>query len=285
MMALVSQNVDSLKWSAQRGMMAKLADKPPIPTMGRRPSRGSDPSSRSSTRSSTRDSRQPSLPPRLEALEALKAQADSNEDALSQKLREVKNKECLRNALDTIVRTVRETGQTEWEVFQKIDADGSGQLSKQELLSALRKMGCKLMPVEMDAVLRVFDRDGSGGIDFMEFYEVIKNHEVQQSGGGVPMLSKAVNPLCGFEVGQRVKSLVQIWTKELSEARNDEVNPGAEVGTVIGAGATPGTVMVKFDRGGLLFSMKVKSIALKDNKSLRRQSSAASLLRSKRTTI
>lgn len=265
--------------------MAKLADKPPIPTMGRLPSRGSDPSSRSSTRSSTRDSRQPSLPPRLEVLEALKAQAGSNEDALSQKLREVKNKECLRNALDTIVRIIRETGQTEWEVFQKIDADGSGQLSKQELLSALRKMGCKLMPIEMDAVLRVFDRDGSGAVDFMDFYEVIKNHEVQQSGGVIPMLSKAVNPLCGFEVGQRVKSLVQIWTKELSEARNDEVNPGAEIGTVIGAGATPGTVMVRFDRGGLLFSMKAKSITLKDNKSLRRQSSAASLLRSKRTTI
>lgn len=265
--------------------MAKLPDKPPIPTMGRRPSRGSDPSSRSSTRSSTRDSRQPSLPPRLEALEALQAQVDSNEGALSQKLREVKNKQCLRNALDTVVRTVRETGQTEWEVFQKIDADGSGQLSKQELLSALRKMGCKLMPVEIDAVLRVFDRDGSGAIDFMEFYEVIKDHEVEQSGGVASMPSTAVNPLGGFEVGQRVKSLVQIWTKELSESRNDEVNPGAEMGTVIGAGATPATVMVKFDRGGHVFSMKAKSIALKDNKSLRRQSSAASLLRSKRTTI
>mmetsp|Transcript_22668 Transcript_22668/g.41009 ORF Transcript_22668/g.41009 Transcript_22668/m.41009 type:complete len:365 (+) Transcript_22668:49-1143(+) len=222
--------------------------------------------------------------PSMPAAIALDAQAakEVEPDILALKLKEIKSKAPLEKALDTIVRVLRSEGLCEWDMFQRIDADGSGELSRVELRSALRRMGCEISATELDAVLRVFDKDGSGSIDFMEFYTVIKEHEdslpeVVENRG-----KKVDTSLMGFEIGARVKSTVQIWAKDSADRRYE--TPGPEVGTVIGAGVR-GTVKVKFDRGDQIYDMKPEQIVLQGAKTVLRRSglSAANLI--KRGTV
>jgi len=54
-------------------------------------------------------------------------------------------------------------------MFSKIDADGSGEISKDELMAGLKKLGLTLLLADAHDILADMDRDGSGSIDFQEF--------------------------------------------------------------------------------------------------------------------
>lgn len=68
----------------------------------------------------------------------------------------------------------QDQGLSELELFHEIDQNGDGILTRGEMAAALRRLGCPLSPSELDGVLRCFDADGSGSIDFGEFYQILK---------------------------------------------------------------------------------------------------------------
>jgi len=47
-------------------------------------------------------------------------------------------------------------------MFNTLDADGGGSLSRQELVMALFKLNVDLQPSEMTALMEFLDEDGSG---------------------------------------------------------------------------------------------------------------------------
>lgn len=65
------------------------------------------------------------------------------------------------------------------EVFQAIDANGDGQLSKEELFNGCSKVFGESMSFEqVEAIFEKVDVDGSGSIDYHEFLVATANEEV-----------------------------------------------------------------------------------------------------------
>merc|ERR1719463_651747 len=55
------------------------------------------------------------------------------------------------------------------KLFDEADVDGTAEIDKDELREALRKMGMKCTPSEIDEMMREIDVDGSGTIAWPEF--------------------------------------------------------------------------------------------------------------------
>ena len=58
--------------------------------------------------------------------------------------------------------------------FHKFDADGSGELDREEFEQAMLFLGLRLSSKELDALFQVTDADGSGNIDLDEFASMVK---------------------------------------------------------------------------------------------------------------
>jgi len=59
------------------------------------------------------------------------------------------------------------------QLFKEIDRDGSGVIDEAELALLLRRLGAPIPAEEVATALRIFDKDGSGGIDFEEFWDAL----------------------------------------------------------------------------------------------------------------
>lgn len=169
----------------------------------------------------------------------------------------------LHEALDCLVCQIHKQNLTEIELFEQIDANGDGELSKSELSGALRKLGVTSTTAEMDAIIRVFDNDGNGTIDFSEFYYLLKKHKnplaetdkMEKFGGG----SDTYDPLHGFEINEKLKCLVQLSYKQLGVDPHEEISPFVKV---IGPGRTRGTILVQFDtKAKTCFGLRADQLA------------------------
>ena len=73
------------------------------------------------------------------------------------------------------------------EVFSEFDADGSGQLERAEIMSAMSKalgsVGKEVADSELDQMMKEMDDDGSGDIGFEEFSEWWTAQQAKGSGG------------------------------------------------------------------------------------------------------
>jgi Ca2+-binding EF-hand superfamily protein len=59
------------------------------------------------------------------------------------------------------------------KLFKQYDADGSGEVDREELAQMLKRMGERLKASQMDALLKKIDDDGSGDINFQEFCQMV----------------------------------------------------------------------------------------------------------------
>merc|ERR1711936_474019 len=59
------------------------------------------------------------------------------------------------------------------EAFKKFDADGDGQISRQEVMQGASSCGLKLSSEEVDTLFILGDKDNNGQIDFSEFAEIM----------------------------------------------------------------------------------------------------------------
>ena len=60
------------------------------------------------------------------------------------------------------------------DVFEMLDEDGSGRVGKREFQRALSKLGFDLSKAETKLVLKKFDKDGNGKIEYKEFIKFCK---------------------------------------------------------------------------------------------------------------
>jgi hypothetical protein len=77
-------------------------------------------------------------------------------------------------------------------LFESMDKDNSGVIDKYELKIALEELGITLRPRELNDMVKKYDVDRSGTIDFEEFLsmikELVKKAEVAVSGGALDAL-------------------------------------------------------------------------------------------------
>ena len=77
-------------------------------------------------------------------------------------------------ALVGIARYIHKRRARVVDVFRSIDHDGGGTIDREELSWGLKRFGVDLEDGQLDMVVRVFDADGSGNIDFKEFNAAVK---------------------------------------------------------------------------------------------------------------
>mmetsp|Transcript_25575 Transcript_25575/g.42680 ORF Transcript_25575/g.42680 Transcript_25575/m.42680 type:complete len:151 (+) Transcript_25575:52-504(+) len=59
------------------------------------------------------------------------------------------------------------------EIFNLVDKDGGGSITKVELADLMDTLGIDASPDEIDAMISEIDQDGNGDIDFEEFVTVM----------------------------------------------------------------------------------------------------------------
>lgn len=116
-------------------------------------------------------------------------------------------------------------------LFESMDKDGSGVIDKFELRDALEQLEITLRPKELQDLVRKYDTDSSGTIDFEEFLSMIKElvkkaeEAVAQGGplGETKDTSKALAKLDEKEIAK---------AKQLHNAKQDASNRSRKVSSV-----------------------------------------------------
>ncbi|CAJ1340258.1 unnamed protein product, partial [Effrenium voratum] len=184
-------------------------------------------------------------------------QAEQMQLARQEKLDELKSKSPLKTALDSLIQHIEDQNLSELELFHEIDQNGDGILTRGEMAAALRRLGCPLSPSELDGVLRCFDADGSGSIDFSEFYLIIK----EESDLIERKEPEAKDPrLCGFTVGDRVRLKCKLLS-ELSGASLLKDDFNVTTGKVMGPGKRQGIITIALEKNGEEMTVKAGLLA------------------------
>jgi hypothetical protein len=197
-------------------------------------------------------------------------------ERITQVLNKLYKKAKVREALDKLVKELNAKGNV-YDLFQKFDVNGDKTLSREEMQVGLRSIGCSLLPIELDAVLRAFDSDGNGTVEYPEFYGILKYHQGQMA--SLDPVEDEEGQICGYNEGDIVRSLVR--AKDTTHG----IRAGSfELGSVIGAGIVPGTVLVFFEKSGHALSVRATQITrYEGNKTFERSQSHGAL--SRRTTM
>ena len=72
------------------------------------------------------------------------------------------------------------------QLFEKLDADGTGLLSPNELRAALEKYGCDSSAHSVDEMIRCVDTNGDGMVGMQEFADALRKGPL----GGAPKASE-----------------------------------------------------------------------------------------------
>jgi hypothetical protein len=82
-------------------------------------------------------------------------------------------------ALDRLISELRTKHSTVYEMLNRMDRNKDGILSRDEIRRGLAEMGVRLTATELDSVMRAFDKDHNGKIDYLEFYTVLTKRRVE----------------------------------------------------------------------------------------------------------
>jgi len=63
-----------------------------------------------------------------------------------------------------------------YTIFENFDTDKDGTISKTELAQALKIMGCNPNDEEMKTIIKEFDKDRSGYLEFQEFLQICSRY-------------------------------------------------------------------------------------------------------------
>ncbi|KXZ55908.1 hypothetical protein GPECTOR_2g1459 [Gonium pectorale] len=73
------------------------------------------------------------------------------------------------NAVSRGMQTAGASGNPIYDTFRFMDADGSGTLSKDEIRDAFFALGVHLSPEVVEQIMKIFDRDSNGRVQYYEF--------------------------------------------------------------------------------------------------------------------
>ena len=85
-----------------------------------------------------------------------------------------------KEVLDRLVTELWARHEAVHDMLRRLDKSGSGCLSKSDLRMGLQSMHLKLTSNELDSVIRLFDKDGSGMVDYVNFYHVLTKYQAEK---------------------------------------------------------------------------------------------------------
>jgi len=166
----------------------------------------------------------------------------------------------VQRAIERMAFEIADRNLTPKQLFRMIDVDGSGVLDRGEMQSGLRAVGVSIKPAELDAIMRTFDSENNGAIDYWEFHDLINPYierakEIMNS--QEEALRAAVEPpVSGDDTGVRVQVLVELPKQDPPLFDPRPFKALNERGTVIGHGKSRGTVLVKFDSSSVAYTLR-----------------------------
>ena len=98
----------------------------------------------------------------------------------------------VRDTLDRLVKEMQTKQQGVDDLMKRLDSNKDGKLGRKELSDGLRTLGITLLPSELDEVMKVFDKDGTGNVDYVEFYAVIREWKAPAAVASTPAESDRV---------------------------------------------------------------------------------------------
>ena len=145
------------------------------------------------------------------------------------------NDPVVREALDRLVIELQAKHSTVYEMLNRMDTNKDGVLSRDEIYLGLRGMDVPLTAVELDSVMRAFDKDHNNMVDYLELYTVLTKHRVERMTAKMSTLA-SVSPIATslphsagtLPVGPLPASSADIWdmdpvVQKLLDRINDPV--------------------------------------------------------------
>jgi hypothetical protein len=92
----------------------------------------------------------------------------------------------VRESLDRLCAELASKHELVYELLQRLDRNGDGRLSRDELRHGLSSLGVSLKQWELDEVIAAFDKNGDGSVDYVEFYTLLSKHHAAETASEYP---------------------------------------------------------------------------------------------------
>jgi WD40 repeat protein len=123
-----------------------------------------------------------------------------------------------REAMTKLVQALDARHELVWETLQSMDTNRNATLDREELFNGLDSLGVRLAPTELDAVMAHLDADGSGSIDYIEFFNAISNFDVNPSQNVVESYVVAIRCVGLTSMSSTSSSLARSLTEQIDTA-------------------------------------------------------------------
>jgi hypothetical protein len=87
----------------------------------------------------------------------------------------------VRAAVDRLCAELASKHEPVYELLQRLDRNGDGRLSRDELRHGLRGLGVSLLPPELDGALGAFDKNHDGIVDYAELHSLLSKHRAGET--------------------------------------------------------------------------------------------------------